>query len=141
MLSTVSLNGWAILVAGLISMPLGALWYSPAMFGKKFMKLTGMSADSMKTPANKKSAQRGYMISSITALIMAYILAHFVGYTNSTTAMEGLQTGFWVWLGFVITTNIGVVLWERRPFELYLINMGYSLVQLLIMGAILAAWR
>lgn len=51
-----------------------------------------------------------------------------------------MQAGFWAWLGFVATIMLGMTLWEGKPFRLYLLNAGYQLLNLLVMGAILAAW-
>lgn len=133
----VTLNYLAIVVCAILTMPLGFLWYGP-LFGKTFMKLTGMSGQM--TPEGKKQANVGYAVSLLTAFVMAYILSHFVDYAGATTWMDGMQAGFWSWLGFVVTTNAGGVLWEKRPLGLYVMNMAYYLVTLLVMGAILAAW-
>ena len=74
-------------------------------------------------------------------LVMAYVLAHFVVYTKSTTVATGLQCGFWTWLGFVATSIGTNYLFERRPLRLFLVNSGYNLVSLLGMGAVLAVWQ
>ena len=55
--------------------------------------------------------------------------------------MEGLQTAFWLWLGFVATTQIATVIFEERKLGLYLLNIGYQLVGCAIAGVILAVWR
>ena len=52
----------------------------------------------------------------------------------------GMQAGFWVWLGFIATTMIGIVLWEIKPVKLYLLIVAYYLISLLVMGSILALW-
>jgi len=38
--------------------------------------------------------------------VLVYILAHFVQFTDSKTAGGGMQTAFWLWLGFVATTTL-----------------------------------
>ena len=77
----------------------------------------------------------------ISSLVLAYILAHFVQFTGSKTAGGGLQTAFWLWLGFVATTQLSGVIFEQRKLGLYLLNIGYQLVDCLICGAILAVWK
>jgi hypothetical protein len=69
------------------------------------------------------------------------VLAHFVKFTGAETAASGALTGFWLWLGFVVTTNLESVIFEGRPLGLYLISNGYHLVGMLGMGALLAVWR
>jgi hypothetical protein len=45
-----------------------------------------------------------------------------------------------VWLGFVAVATLGSVTFEKRPLNLYLINNGYLLLALLLMGVVLAVW-
>jgi hypothetical protein len=47
-----------------------------------------------------------------------------------------MAVGFWTWLGFVAVSTIGTVTFERKPS----LNNGYTLLSLLMMGAILAVW-
>ena len=131
------INYLAVLVSAIAAMVIGALWYSPLLFGKKWMELMGVKPD-MNNPEMKKKAQRGYVIMFLAVLLMAYVLAHFVDYAGATDWMGGLQLGFWVWLGFNAPVMIGSVLWENKPFSLYLINTGYYLVSFVVMAVILA---
>ncbi len=136
-MTPVSINYLAVLVAAVVPMVLGGLWYSPLLFAKKFMALVGKTQEELKKHFNPA---RDYGLSFLTALVMSYILAHFVSYTRATTIGSGMQTGFWLWLGFVVTTNSSTVIFEGRKSGLYWINMGYNFVCLLVMGAILAVW-
>lgn len=132
------LNLWAVLVSGLAAYVLGALWYSPLLFGKAWVHLMGWSHEQMEH--HKKGAAKGYLVGLVTALLTAFVLAHVVYYTNADSWQTGLESGFWMWLGFVATVQLGGVLWEGKKFPLFLINTGYNLVSLLIMGVILAVW-
>lgn len=77
----------------------------------------------------------------MSSLVLVYILAHFVQYTKATTVMAGIQTAFWLWLGFIVTTQLATVIFEQRPLGLYLLNISYQLVGCALAGAILAIWR
>ncbi len=81
------------------------------------------------------------IIAFVTSVVLVYILAHFVQYTGAKGVAGGMQTGFWLWLGFVATTQLATVLFEQRQLGLYLLNVSYQLVGCLICGAILAVWR
>lgn len=133
----VSVNYLAVLVGAVAAMGIGALWYSPLLFGKQWMALLGKTMATI----DKSKANRAYGITAVMALLTSYVLAHIVAYTKADTLALGLQAGFWVWLGFVATTMATTMLFEDRPVKLYLINAGYHLVNLLVMGAILASWR
>jgi hypothetical protein len=74
-------------------------------------------------------------------LVLVYVLAHFIKYMRVTDVVGGLQTAFWLWLGFVITTQLASVIFEQRKLGLYLLNVGYQLVACLICSVILTAWK
>mgnify|MGYP001593097774 CR=1 FL=1 len=133
------LNWWAVLVAALAAYILGALWYSPLLFGKTWLHLMGWSREQMEH--HKKEALRGYLINFVATFVVAAVLAHVVYFLNVVDWQEGLETGFWMWLGFVVTVQLGGVLWEGKKFALFLLNTGYNLASLLAMGVILAVWQ
>jgi hypothetical protein len=60
---------------------------------------------------------------------------------NATTIFSGIVVGILIWIGFVVTLEIGELIWEKIPFKLFAIRIGNHLVALSIAGAILAAWR
>jgi hypothetical protein len=47
---------------------------------------------------------------------------------QAQTALDGIQTAFWLWLGFIATTQLATVVFEERKLGLYLINVGYQFV-------------
>lgn len=132
----VTLNYLAIIVSMIISLVLGSLWYSPLLFGKAWIKLMGLRKEDVK----KEEATKGYVLSAIGALVLAYVMSHFIDYVSATTISAGAATGFWAWLGFVATTSISSAAFEGKPLKLWAINSGYHLGQFLIVGAILAVW-
>ena len=83
----------------------------------------------------------GGMVAGIIGnLVTAYILARFIGYYGEFTFGSGILVGFMAWIGFVGAVTIGQVFYERRPFNLWLINNAYLLIGLLVMGAIIGLW-
>ncbi|MGH9873274.1 MAG: DUF1761 domain-containing protein [Pyrinomonadaceae bacterium] len=130
----------ALLVATLVHFMLGGLWYSPLLFGNKFIQVIGWSPAKLAEIGNQ-SHTKEYILAFASSAVLVFILAHFIQYTKATTAMAGVQTAFWAWLGFIATTSIATVLFEQRPLGLYLINAGYQLVGCSLAGAILAIWR
>ena len=132
------INFLAVLIASIVSMIVGSLWYGP-LFGKAWMKL--MNIDKKKVNEMKKTGMgKSYFVMFVGLLLSNYILAHFVDYTDSVTFGQGMLTGFWIWLGFLVTTMLGSILWDGKPFKLYLINVLHYFVTLTISGGILAVW-
>lgn len=133
----VPINYLAILLCGVVAMLLGYLWYGP-LFGKDWMKMVGMSKDKM----DKDSMFKNYGLMFLSSLVMAYALAHFVWYAapGSVTLLVGVKTAVWGWLGFIATYAGSKFLFsaQKQPVKLLMIDTGYYLVTLVIMGAILA---
>lgn len=137
MLVPVSVNYTAVVVAAVAHMAIGAAWYSPMLFAKQWMGAVGKTKESMEI--GKKKMGKYYGATALLALLTSYVLAHFVVYTGSTTIADGLQTGFWIWLGFVATVGLVQTIFAGRPLKLFYIDGGYHLVSLMVMGAILAS--
>lgn len=131
-----TINWLAVTVAALSSFIIGALWYSPALFAKPWMRANGFTEEDM------KGANMGkiFGLAFLWTLIMSVNLAMFLnapGTDVSFGAFAGFAAGFgWVAMGFFV-----VGLFERRPTAWMLINGGYMMVALTVMGVILGAWR
>lgn len=131
----VKLNYLAILVSAISTFILGGLWYSPAVFGKAWMRENGFTEESLKGANMIKI----FGISILLAIISAINLAMFMGPENDPTM--GALWGFLAGVGWVATFVGMHYLFERKSFILFLINAGFSIVALTIMGVILAAWK
>jgi hypothetical protein len=129
------INLLAVLVAAIASMVIGWAWYTPAVFGNAWMRAVG------KKNMGEGSTWFSMLGMFAAALVMSYVLAHFVGYLGAATWWEGAQVAFWLWLGFVAATSIGLVLFEKRSMKLFWINTLHYLVSLVVMAVILACWQ
>lgn len=128
---------WGVVAGGLISMIIGFLWYSPMLFGNKFMALMEWSKD---TQEMKDSSKTPYIWSAVLSLLMSLILSYFIHAIGATTLFAGAQIGFLLWLGFMIPITATTVLYENRSKGLFLLNNGYHLVVLLVVGGVIAQW-
>jgi hypothetical protein len=130
----VIVNYTAVIVAAVVSYIVGALWYSPILFGKLWMKLSGFTKKNAEK-AKKKGMTKNYIVAFIAALITAYVLAWFIGAVGGPYG-----TAFWIWLGFIVTTLINNVLWKGESVQLFFLNIAHYLVSLLIMAAVITAF-
>ena len=135
----IALNWLAVVCAAATGFIIGGLWYG-LLFSNKFVELIAWSPEKLKEMESHNPAKE-LAIAFISALVLCYILAHFVQYTNARTAIDGIQTAFWLWLGFIVTTQLATVIFEERKLGLYLINVGYQFVACSLAGIILAIWR
>ena len=135
MLSTSSfwnINLLAVLIAGIAHMLTGLVWFMPRLFGNEWMKLTGKDL---------KPASQWLFAGFLGHLGIAFVLALLINLAGATTLMGGIAMGVLIWVGFIVTLEIGELIWEKIPFRLFLIRIGNHLVALSIAGAILAVWR
>jgi hypothetical protein len=137
-----SLNWLAVLVAGISTMIVGFVWYSPLLFAKAWMREMGYDPDDKaKTQEMQKSAGPAYGASFVAGLLSAFTLALILHGLQAKDLHVGLMLGFHVWLGFVATVQLTGALFARQSMKLFAINTGYQLVCYLLMGAILSLWR
>ena len=138
----VPINYWAVLLNVVIAMALGFVWYGP-LFGKKWARLMGWS-DEQSQAKMKESQAFNYGLTALGSLVMSFVLAHNLEFASTYLATggisAGLMTGFWNWLGFVAPVTLGSVLWDGKPWMLWVINNGYWLIMMLLMGVVLALW-
>ena len=137
-------NYLTVLGAAFASFGLGALWYSPVLFAKPWMKEMGIDPSRMQSM--KLTPTQAMVAGFVTALVTAYVLAHFVEVWAQVTGgqmgiAEGFQLAFYLWLGFVAPVMLGSILWEGKSWKLFFINAGYQLVALLLMSGILSYFR
>jgi Protein of unknown function (DUF1761) len=129
------LNYLAILLAALSTFLLGGIWYSPAVFGKAWMRENGFTEEGLKGGNMVKIFGTTFVL----GLIAAVNLAMFLG--PAADVGFGAAAGFAAGAGWVATQVGTHYLFERKSFNLFLINAGYSTVALTIMGVILGAWK
>ena len=130
----VSFNYLAILVAAVVPMLLGAGWYSEALFAHHWMKALG------KKKGELTQAGSNYFVTFIGFVIMAYVLSFLIHLQSIHSPLEGSALAVLVWLGFTAAPSMINYLFAGRTRTLYLVDMGYHLLSLAVMGAILAAW-
>jgi hypothetical protein len=129
-------NFWVILIAAIISMASGAIWYSPAAFGNLWVKLSGFKKEDIEK-SRKKGMKKTYALNFVFEIVTAYTLAYFLFITNTEAVSQMLSVVFFVWIGFVIPIFISQMIWENKPFQLFLINSLQRLIALAIAGIIL----
>jgi len=126
------INWLAVLVAGIVHLVSGLIWFQPMIFGTLWTKLSGKSLD---------PAVRWIPAGIIAHLVMSLILAVVVYLANATDVLSGILIGILMWIGFIVPILTGELIWEKIPFKLFLIRIANQLVGFCISGAILAVWR
>jgi hypothetical protein len=134
------MNFLAIFVAAVLNMAIGALWYSPAMFAKAWMKAIGFDKREMDNQMKKGMGSK-YGLMFFNSLVLSFVLALFINFIGVHTFIDGFRTGFLAWLGFAATAQLSNSIFSGKPKELYFINTTYQLVAYSFLGGLLAFWR
>ena len=84
-------------------------------------------------------AKLALLCTFVSSLVIAFFLDFFEAHIGVTTVSDGVFIGVCAWAGFVATTQIGSVIWLKRPFKLFLLDTGAKLLSFAVMGGILGA--
>jgi len=117
-------------------MLLGALWYSPLLFYKTWMKENKLSEEQLK----KMNAGKTYGLSFLLAILISYNMAFFLG-DEKTDISWGITAGFLAGFGFAALIFVIIALFEQRSWKYIFINAGYIIIYFTLIGFILGAWR
>jgi hypothetical protein len=132
-------NWLAIIVAAVAAFAIGALWYSPVLFARQWMAAHGHTPEKM--AAMQSSMGKTYAFSFVTYVIMAMVIALLMGLTGANSMMQGIVLAVLAWLGFGFTIGLNTNLYSDKPTAAFMIDAGYQLVHVIVMGAIIGAWR
>src|SRR2546427_10479566 len=136
-ISLTGINWLAVIATGIVSWVIGGCWYSPPVFGKRWMALLGMKVEGGMPEGAGKALAGGLVLAIFTSLILVL----FVYGLKAVGLVEGAEVGFLVWLGFVLTHGVTNVMFERRPPALFGITQAELLITYTVIGIILAVWR
>ncbi len=127
-----SINLLAVLAAAAVIMLAGWIWFLPKVFGDAWSDLTR---------ANLKPSSRWLPVGVLGNFLLALVLAVVVNIAHAGSVVDGLFIGILAWLGFVVTLEIDRLVWEKIPFNLFMVRTGNYLIGFALAGAILAVWR
>ncbi len=128
-----SVNWLAIVVATVVSMALGFGWYMA--LGTQWMNALGKTREQITAQGNQATP---FIIAALMQLVMAYFLALLTPKVlGATNLVNGLTMGFWLWLGFVVTSMIINHRYQGAKWSLTVIDGGYLLGVLLLQGIVI----
>lgn len=125
----------AVLVAGLVPMVVGALWYGP-IFGQKWLGLMGLTEEEV---AKDFSPLKTYGVSFVLALVTAFVLAQLIQ-ASGDGILAGVHVALLVVIGFVLPLGHQSVAFEKRQSGLFWLNLGYNFVAITGQAVVLGFW-
>ena len=157
------INPIAIIVAAFSALVVGFIWYNPKVFGNAWMQASGMTDEQIKGGNMAKIFVLALFFAFLLAISLSSIVIHQMGafglvqgelgtlpsydafmadYSNEFRtfkhgALHGVLSGVLIALP-ILGTN---ALFERKGAKYILINSGYWILTLAVMGAIICGWR
>ncbi len=134
-----SLNPLAILAITVLGFFFGALWYSPLLFVKAWMREAKITPDMWKAKPGRGPFLLGATF--VCTAVSTTALATFIAGTYVHDAVKGAELGLMLGVGLVAARHATNELFELKSLKHYLIVSGYDVALFALQGAILGVWR
>ena len=133
------INWLAVIVGGVIYFALGALWYSPMLFGRQWQRSIGW--DPERTPPQMSPTT--YVVPFIAYLVMAAAVGMIAAAAGSDSIGEGVVLGLVLGVGLALMHTLVDATFDPNkpePWTWFAINGTYHALGLLIVAVIVSAW-
>lgn len=141
-------NYLAVLIAGIVPMVVGAIWYGP-LFGKRWLVYMETTEEEIRRDFNPlKTYGASFVLALLTAFILAQLIAGMGGPKDVSSlpgsggdSMVGLHMALMALIAFVLPVAYQSVAFEGRKAGLFWLSLGYNGVALIGQGMVIALWR
>ena len=118
-------------IAGAVAaMAIGSAWYSPWLCGNRWQALIGKAPEEMGNPVTAMA------VAALMFLVMGFGMSWII--PNESSVGIGMMWGFIGFWGFALPATVINGVFERRPWSLMAIYLGYLLVTMLVMAAVIS---
>jgi hypothetical protein len=129
-------NYFAILVSALVYFFIGALWYSPLLFSKVWVKEVGRTEEQL-----RGGSKIIFLYTFFALLVICFVTSFIVWHLGTPDAMAATKLGLFLSLGYT-TTIIAINNWYgQRSLKLTLIDAGYHIAGIISATIIMSLWR
>lgn len=126
-----------IAIATIAQFVLGALWYSPLLFGKWWMEImecTHISQEELKKM--QKAMMPFYALQLFLTFVTTVSFANLMPYIATFSIY---YVGFWLWIGFIVPTQIASVVWANTK-RMFWLQQIFVMISYQFVGLMLASW-
>ena len=119
------------MVAAFVVYVLGAVWYSPVLFARPWMRVAGMSEADVQS-----GSVVALVVQAVVTVITAAVLAVVVSWSGADNPLEGAAVGMLLGGGLVALDQTKMIAFERRSPTLFAINNGYTVLAFAIISSV-----
>ena len=135
-MALLNINPLAVVIAAIVPMVLGFVWYGP-LFGSTWMAARGITREQM----GQVNVGQAYGLTTVLAIVTAVAMAMVLSAASTQDLTTGVTLGAIMGVGLVATALVTNGIFEERSWTLVMLNAGYQVVSLILMGAVLGIWR
>jgi hypothetical protein len=128
------INFLAVVVAAVAAFVVSSVWY--IVFGKELAKVSAAFAEALQKPQPWKM-----LVVIVQSLVLALVLAYFIGLIGDVGWMGAVRVGVLLWIGLSAMQWVGSIMWEKVPWKMAAIHAGDWLVKLVVIAVIVGVWR
>ena len=123
-----------VLAAASASFVFGAVWYM--VLSDPWMTASGVARDADGKPLNS-SNPRPYILSAISAIVVAGMMRHVLAASGVTSIPSGAIAGFGIGAFLIVPWMMMNNEFAGKPFQLTVIDGGYAVIGCTFMGTVL----
>ena len=134
-MNVLQINYWAVIVAAVAAFAGSSVWY--VVFGGELAKVSPAFAE---LQAQKPAAWRMLAVFA-GSLVLSFVVAYVIGLKADVTWIGAVGIGCLLWLGLSAVQWVSSMVWEKVPLTMAAIHAGDWLMKLVVISAIVGAWR
>ena len=119
---------WSVFIAGLLSLGIGMVWYSPILFASAWQR-------AMKIKPSKKGMVPCLVQDYIASVLTWYGLAFVLENMNALDMASAMHLSLFLGVLFVATSLYCEVIWAKKSCTAYCIDTGRHLVSWVVVAA------
>lgn len=134
------LNWLAVVVGAVIYFALGALWYSPVLFGRRWQRSIGWDAE--RQPPEMQVTT--YVVPLVAMLVMAVAVGLLAAAIGTDDLADGLVLGLVLGIGLSLMHTLVDATFDPNkpePWVWFAINGSYHALGLIIVAVLVSVWR
>lgn len=134
------LNWLAVVVGAVIYFALGALWYSPVLFGRRWQRSIGWDAE-QRPPEMQVTT---YVVPLVAMLVMAVAVGLLAAAIGTDDFADGLVLGLVLGIGLSLMHTLVDATFDPNkpePWVWFAINGSYHALGLIIVAVLVSVWR
>ncbi len=128
-----------VLVAAAAAFGLGAVWYSPLLFGRAWLRAHAYTDE--KIASMRATAPRAYAVTFLCYAVIGAAMSVLLQRIGVVSGLTGIKLGALLGIGIAAPLGLTANLYSDAPLAAWGIDAGHQIAMLTLMGAILAAWR